>query len=234
MPDQIYKAILAVKGEVGSIGKDTRNPQQGYMYRGVDAVVERLAPLFNKHDVIVTPRTVRDVTHGVVEVGKNRTPMSHVTLVVEYRFTAVDGSYMTAEAPGEAMDSGDKATPKAMSVAYRTVLLQALSIPTGDGDPDADSYERSEYQEPIKPSWDPLKDAKNKAWQAAQAAGLDVDAMLAELRVWTGNPKLEAADVTEVEMWAGFTAHLQSIDPTVEKPDKFDEAGFGTPEGAQT
>jgi hypothetical protein len=41
------------------------------------------------------------------------------------------------------MDAGDKATAKAMSVAFRTALLQSLSLPTDDVDPDAHSYERS-------------------------------------------------------------------------------------------
>ena len=42
----------------------------------------------------------------------------------------------------EAWDSGDKAAPKAMSVAFRTALLQALALPTDDPDPDSQSYER--------------------------------------------------------------------------------------------
>jgi hypothetical protein len=50
---------------------------------------------------------------------------------------------------GEAFDMGDKATAKAMSVAYRTCLLQALTIPTDDPDPDESSYE----QAPAAPVW---------------------------------------------------------------------------------
>lgn len=231
MPD-IYTALSAVMGDVQSIGKGTGkdvNRKQNYVFRGVDTVVDAVGPVLRKHHVIVVPN-VRTFDYGEIATGTDRKPMGHARVVVEYTFYALDGSHIVSSAAGEAFDSGDKATPKAMSVAYRTALLQALCVPTGDPEPDADSYERSEYQEPVKPAWDPLKDAKNKAWQAAQAAGLDVDAMLAELRVWTGNPRLETAEMVEVEMWAGFTAHLQSIDPTVEKPDKFDEA----PEGAQT
>jgi hypothetical protein len=41
------------------------------------------------------------------------------------------------------MDSGDKAVPKAMSVAFRTALLQALALPTDEPDPDASTYERA-------------------------------------------------------------------------------------------
>ena len=41
---------------------------------------------------------------------------------------------------GEAGDSGDKATPKAMSVALRTALLQTLMLPTDEPDPDSFTY----------------------------------------------------------------------------------------------
>jgi hypothetical protein len=43
---------------------------------------------------------------------------------------------LTCRTPGEAFDSGDKSTAKAMSVAYRTALLQALTLPTDEPDPD--------------------------------------------------------------------------------------------------
>jgi hypothetical protein len=42
------------------------------------------------------------------------------------------------------MDSGDKAIAKAMSVAFRTALLQTLALPTDEADPDTSSYQRSE------------------------------------------------------------------------------------------
>lgn len=50
------------------------------------------------------------------------------------------------------MDSGDKATAKAMSVAFRTALLQALCLPTDEIDPDAESYERSSAEDVLAPA----------------------------------------------------------------------------------
>ena len=41
------------------------------------------------------------------------------------------------------MDSGDKATAKAMSVAFRTALLQVFFLPTDEKDPDEDSFVRT-------------------------------------------------------------------------------------------
>ena len=69
--------------------------------------------------------------------------MDGVTVVVEYTVTGPAGDQITAAAAGQASDSGDKAVPKAMSVAFRTVLLQALCIPTDEPDPDSQVHERA-------------------------------------------------------------------------------------------
>jgi flagellum-specific peptidoglycan hydrolase FlgJ len=69
--------------------------------------------------------------------------MGHARVMVQYTFHATDGTSVTATVSAESMDSGDKATAKAMSVAYRTALLQTLCLPTDDQDPDADTFVRS-------------------------------------------------------------------------------------------
>src|SRR3546814_4863143 len=77
-------------------------------------------------------------------------PTREVTVSATYRFYGPAGDYIEAAIPGESLDSGDKGTAKAMSVAYRIVLLQSLCIPTDDRDPDQASYERS-YVPPPAP-----------------------------------------------------------------------------------
>jgi hypothetical protein len=78
--------------------------------------------------------------------------MGHVKVKVTYTFIGANGDAIKATVVGEAMDSGDKATAKAMSVAFRTALLQALSLPTDELDPDAQSYERSNASDVLAPS----------------------------------------------------------------------------------
>lgn len=139
---EIHERLLAVMNEVQSVGKNDRNQQQGFNFRGIDAVINAVGPAFRKHGIIVVPAVLRNY-YEQVEVGKNRTTMGHARLEVEFRFIAVDGSQVDAVVPAEAMDSGDKATAKAMSVALRTALLQVLALPTDEPDPDASSYERA-------------------------------------------------------------------------------------------
>src|SRR5699024_6816492 len=59
-----------------------------------------------------------------------------------YTFYAQDGSSLSTQVASESFDSGDKATPKAMSVAFRIALLQAFALPTDEADPDSYTYVR--------------------------------------------------------------------------------------------
>lgn len=139
----VYQALANVMSEVQAVSKSDRNSQQGFNFRGIDAVVNAVGPALRKHSVIVTP-TVLSHSYETVEVGRNRTQMAHVIVKVTYRFFGPAGDSIEATVIGEAMDSGDKAVAKAMSVAFRIALLQALALPTDEPDPDSYSYERSE------------------------------------------------------------------------------------------
>lgn len=139
----IQSALASVMEDVQAVAKKDRNSSQGFNFRGIDAVVNAVAPALRKHKVVVVP-TVENFQYDTVEIGKNRTSMGHVVLMVRYRFWGQAGDFIEAVVVGEAMDSGDKAMSKAMSVAFRTALLQALALPTDEPDPDASSYERSE------------------------------------------------------------------------------------------
>ena len=161
----IYAALAAVMGEVNSVSKDERNAGQGFNFRGIDAVVNAVGPALRKHSVIVVP-TVKDFVYSTIEIGEKRKATGHVRVLVEYAFYASDGSSIVAVTAGEAMDGGDKATAKAMSVAFRIALLQALCLPTSEPDPDASSYERSPQVKPI------MKDAAtaNNLWSSIMEA----------------------------------------------------------------
>lgn len=139
----VVQALSEVMKAVGAIAKSDRNASQGFNFRGIDSVVNAVSPQLHKHGVVVVP-SVEDYEYTSIEIGKNRTVMGHVKVKVTYTFIGPASDSIKATVVGEAMDSGDKATAKAMSVAFRTALLQSLCLPTDDIDPDAQSYERSE------------------------------------------------------------------------------------------
>lgn len=141
----VVEALSAVMHDVQAVGKAQRNLQQGYVFRGIDAVVNAVGPAFRQHGIVPTPykseAKYRDV---LTNTGK---PSRECTVSVTYRFYGPAGDFIEAEVPGESMDFGDKGAPKAMSVAYRIALLQVLCIPTDEPDPDSQSYEREREQE---------------------------------------------------------------------------------------
>lgn len=145
-PQAIHKALIEVMKDVGAVRKAEFNSHQKFPFRGIDAVINAVSPAFRQHGVFCTP-TVLESIYESVQVGQNRTTMGHARITVQYTFYAHDGSSVSATVSAESMDSGDKATAKAFSVAYRTALLQTLCLPTDEQDPDAQTYERSAPQE---------------------------------------------------------------------------------------
>jgi hypothetical protein len=139
----VYKAISGVMADLAKIGigKDKTNAQQGFKYRGVDDVMNELAALLPKHGLVVLPRvTKREMVERQSSQGK---ALFYVWLDVEYDFVStLDGSkHVVGPVVGEAMDSGDKASNKAMSIAYKYACFQAFCIPTEAVDPDKDVHD---------------------------------------------------------------------------------------------
>lgn len=137
----VQQAFAAVMEDVRAIEKSDRNSQQGFTFRGIDAVMQAVGPALRKHGVLVIP-TAEDL-HSETYTTAKGTMMRNVTVTMSYTVFGPDGDHFTGRTYGEAADSGDKAVTKAQSVAYRTFLLQALTVPTGDQDPDAEVHERS-------------------------------------------------------------------------------------------
>lgn len=142
----IHQALSAVMGDVQAVRKGDRNAQQGFNFRGIDAVVNAVGPSLREHGVIVTPRVLSK--HYESYESRNGAQMRNAVVEVEFTFHGPDGSTIVCSALGEASDAGDKATPKAHSVAFRTALLQALCIPTDEPDPDASTHERAAAPRP--------------------------------------------------------------------------------------
>lgn len=140
---KVYEKIAAITAELSKVGisKDSKNQSQGYKFRGIDQVYGALSPLLAKHGLCILPRvTTREV---VERQNRQGGALFYVTLTVEFDFVAAeDGSKHTVVTIGEAMDSGDKASNKAMSAAYKYAAFQAFCIPTeGDNDADATTHE---------------------------------------------------------------------------------------------
>ena len=133
------QVIVTVMTEVNSVAKKDKNQSQGFNFRGIDAVMNAVGPALRKAGGFIVPE-VLGVENTAVPSASGKS-LNVVRVSVKSSVFGTEGEPIVGIIAAEAFDSGDKATAKAMSVAYRTFLLQLLCLPTDEPDPDHDSYE---------------------------------------------------------------------------------------------
>jgi hypothetical protein len=201
---KVYQAILAVMSDLAKIGigKDKTNQQQNFKYRGVDDVMNALAPLLAKHHLLILPRVMkRELAERVSNNGK---PLFYTTLEIEYDFISAEdfSKHVVGPLVGEAMDSGDKSANKAMAIAYKYACFQGFCIPTeATADPDAEIHE-------------PLSPAQVLGKRLVIALGVGIDAAIVD--IWDEGSKdkkvLQAAwDLLTTEERKQINAALERI-----------------------
>lgn len=136
---QILELLPKVAKEIGAIGKDKRNEQQKYSFRGIDQVVNAAHPAFVKFGVVITSEVIDQVREE--HETRNGGTLYFSVLRIKFTFYAPDGSSVSSTTVGEGMDSGDKASNKAMSAALKYALGQTLLIPFELTDSEDDSPE---------------------------------------------------------------------------------------------
>ena len=232
-PLTIHQALVRVMGEVQSISKASRNTSQNFNFRGIDAVMNAVGPALREHGVVVLPVGVKSEIEQYQT--KNGTAMKNVTLDVTFRFYGPAGDYIEGTTRGEAADSGDKATAKAHSVAFRTLLLQALCIPTDEPDPDQDSHERvhesgfergaaadpkpQRERRQDAPAYNFPKDWKELGARMASLVGVEESVvwMTQAKEIVTGDavtPTHELEVDAQREVWAVLTQTLRTLETT--------------------
>jgi hypothetical protein len=206
----VVQALSAVMEDVRAVGKDSRNTDQNYKFRGIDAVMNAVGPALRRHGVVVVPNLVEATYRDVLTSREKRS--RECTVKVRYVFYGPAGDSIECVTPGESMDFGDKGAAKAMSVAYRIALLQALCLPTDDPDPDHGSYERATDQ---APPVDHARAARQSLAAAAEKAGLDLSEVSGAYLAKTGralrtDTDTDAIKAFESELVLNVTDWLQS------------------------
>lgn len=192
---EIYQAIIGVMSDIGVIGKEKRNTQQGFKYRGVDDVMNALQPVMVQHGLFVVPEIIDQKREE--RQTKNKGNLIYSVCTVRYTFYAKDGSSVQCVVIGEGMDSGDKATNKAMSIAFKYACFQVFCIPTEEmKDPDAEVHE-------VTPK---SKHTDNPAVEAVRAKANEVKKLLVKVTgskenaqaVWEKQYKADAGDIVKM------------------------------------
>lgn len=184
---KVYAAIAAVQTvlAVEGIAKERQNTQGGgFKFRGIDDVYNALASILGSHGLCIIPRVLkREQTERTTQKGGT---LFCVVVDVEYDLvSAVDGSKHTARVQGEAFDSGDKATSKALSAAYKYLCFQLFCIPT-EGDNDADATTHQVAAPPVDQPLTPDESDRLEALVAESVAAggkTTIDGLAAWLRL---------------------------------------------------
>lgn len=134
----VIEAISAIAATMSMTGiaKGRENEEHGYMFRGIDQVMNTLSPVLAANRLVIIPRMLKRTQ--TERVQRNGSAMFSVVVEAAFDFTsAVDGSIVTVNMFGEGMDQADKATNKAMQAAYKYAAFQTFCIPVASEDADA-------------------------------------------------------------------------------------------------
>jgi hypothetical protein len=151
----IYKAINNAMADIEAIGKNSKNMQQGFKFRGIDDVYNYLHGIFAKHKIFTITEVLEDKSEE--RQSKSGATLLYRILKIKYTVYAEDGSSVSGIVIGEGMDSGDKASNKAMAIAHKYFLTQLFIIPTLDqSDPDEETHEVKSKPKIEKPKESPV------------------------------------------------------------------------------
>lgn len=195
---KIYALLALAMGKVGVVGKEGRNQQQNYAFRAMDDVAAAVQPVFAELGIVPVPFVV-EREREEFKTAKGASMVS-VRLLVDHHFYAPDGSFVTVRTLGEGMDSGDKATNKALSAALKYALTELLVIPTYERgrDSEDDSPDINDRQAPRQQSAPQQRQAPPNA-----PTEQDVEAVLAEIALAKSTTDLEKKCLPDVRRIAG-------------------------------
>lgn len=210
---KIYSSIIDAMGQISAVSKSRTNGTQGFAYRGIDDVMNELHGILARSGIFIVPTVLAEErTTGTTSRGGT---MFYTRLKIKFTFYADDGSNVESVVIGEAMDTGDKASNKALSIGLKYALLQVFCIPTEDDkDPDAVSpdFKPSQNQpsQPMgnaqptsRPTQQPtmqqpngLEDSKNRLQTLVKTFGKPLEGKPLEL---ANETLLSATTVEQVE-----------------------------------
>lgn len=182
-PTSIGAIISRISEEAGALHK-SRAAGGGvpFEFRGIDAVINHLAPHMDKYGVFSTSRvTHKETTPRPLfdrEGNPNGKAITQTDITVEYTFHAPDGSSVTTEVPGLAQDHADRSAAQAMSVAYRVALLQLFHLPTDSPEPEVSGEQTQEYIE--KNTAAPSRGPARKAGPSADDLRAEIGKLIAD------------------------------------------------------
>lgn len=168
--DGIYGALAKATGDIAESGvaKLGRNKEQGYEYRAMDDIYNVVAAALSKNGLVFVPNVLERSVEQ--RQSKYNTILYNVVVKVEYTIYHAGGGSIEFVVYGEAMDTGDKGTNKAMTAALKYALIQIFAIPLVGTNADADA---TTHEEIVAPGTQP-RGSNQKSPPQKQTRGVQV------------------------------------------------------------
>jgi ERF superfamily len=175
----IYQSIKAVMLDIEPIAKDRKNTQQNYSFRGIDELMNMIAPLMTKHGIFPITQKVETILSEAV-TSKSGGAGYHLINRYTFRLYAEDGTFLDTIADGEAIDYGDKSSNKAYSVAYREAMFKTFVIPFENDDIENASHDLQTEKKPAATE-QPAKDTDHERKQSELASKIQIGQLMTTL-----------------------------------------------------
>lgn len=203
----IFAKVIAVMNEIDPIAKARKNVQQNYQFRGIDDLMNMIAPLLTKHGIFPTTEKVEGILSETI-TSRNGGAGYRIINRYTFRFYADDGSYIDTMADGEAIDYGDKSSNKAYSVAYREAMFKMFVIPFENDDIENETHDlQPEKKATASPAPKtaaaaaPSRDPEHERKQAELASKIKIGQLMTEL---TGTELKGGALIADVKFRTGL------------------------------
>lgn len=147
----IFEKMSAITNELGVVAKNLNvDMGKGKSYKAVQEkdVLDAVKPIEEKYRVYSYPKERKVIDNAILEKETQYGLSKNMYLRIEttYEFVNIDKpeEKITMTSYADGIDSGDKATGKAMTYSDKYSLLKAYKIATGD-DPDKDASPERGY-----------------------------------------------------------------------------------------
>lgn len=150
-PANVVEAIARVMGDIGGIEKLDKEERKrrglgggdadggiSYAYRGIDQIAAAAQPLFAKYGVVIVPRVVES---RVVDILVRNNPWTDTFVRVEWIIAGPNNTRLEGCTEGQGRDNNDKGANKAMTSAYKNLILRLLCIGDPNDDTDGHTFE---------------------------------------------------------------------------------------------
>lgn len=168
MSKNIFQKMAEITNELGTVSKNLNvEVSKTASYKAVSEVdiLNAVKPLEYKHGVYSYPHETNIINQEIVTTKTQYGDRDNYFIRLEriYRFVNVEDpkDYIEVKSYGDGIDTGDKATGKAMTYADKYALMKAYKISTGD-DPDKEASDESPKHQ-SKPQ--PISKATDKQLQ---------------------------------------------------------------------